>query len=185
MRGKLTGIIGPMFAGKTTKLIEIYDNKEESKVIIKPSIDIRYSNDSIVNHDGIGRSSLVCLDSYDLWDKLQDDLPQNIFIDEVHFFDSNIIDLIDNILDLGKNIYFSGINLDIKGNPMIFKGDNQPEFNMGDLLIRCDKIYLLTSLCEVCGKTATRTIRIDKGDSNDFVGGKEKYQPRCREHLDI
>ena len=182
MRGKLTGIIGPMFSGKSTKLIEIFDNKEESKAIFKPSIDIRYGIGQIKNHDGVVREAIDVVDSEELFEKCSN-YTENVFIDEVHFFDSNIITEINALLDCGVNVYFSGINLDVEGNPMVFKGDFQPDFNMGDLLIRCDQIYLLTSLCEVCGKTATRTIRIDWKEPDNFVGGKEKYQPRCREHL--
>lgn len=183
MRGKLTGIVGPMFSGKSTKLIEIYDNKEDSKVIFKPSIDTRYSVDQVTNHDGVGRDAISVKDSNELNERIEE-LYDSIFIDEVHFFDSGIIETIETLLDSGMNVYFSGINLDTSGLPMRFKGDNQPDFHMGDLLIRCDQIYLLTSLCELCGKTATRTIRIDWTNPEDFVGGKDKYHPRCREHLE-
>jgi len=182
MIGKLTGIVGPMFSGKSTKLIEIYDNKidKENCLIFKPEIDIRYGIDKICTHDNIHRGALPIESSQSL--KLIDyTIIKNVFIDEVHFFDSNIVFVIDDLIQLGINVYFAGINIDVHGHPMGFKGYNSQGFHMGELLIKCDQIYLLTALCESCGKTATRTVRID--NSGSFVGGKEKYQPRCREHL--
>lgn len=54
MNGLITVITGPMFAGKTKKLIEYYHNlKKTGKKILafKPVIDKRYSQTEIVSHD--------------------------------------------------------------------------------------------------------------------------------------
>ena len=54
--GMLTVYAGPMYAGKTTALIaELEDSLEcgSNVLVVKPSIDNRYSDEDIVSHDGI------------------------------------------------------------------------------------------------------------------------------------
>ena len=54
MRGNLETIVGAMFAGKTSELLKrILWAKHQNKkiIVIKPSIDDRYSNDKMITHN--------------------------------------------------------------------------------------------------------------------------------------
>ena len=56
MRGNLETIVGAMFAGKTSELLKrILWAKHQNKkiVVIKPSIDNRYSNEKIITHNDL------------------------------------------------------------------------------------------------------------------------------------
>ena len=47
---------GPMFGGKTTRLLsalERYAYQNKNILLFKPSIDTRYSKDSVVTHSGL------------------------------------------------------------------------------------------------------------------------------------
>ena len=56
MRGNLETIVGAMFAGKTSELLKrILWAKHQNKkiIVIKPSIDNRYSNEKIITHNDL------------------------------------------------------------------------------------------------------------------------------------
>ena len=56
MRGNLETIVGAMFAGKTSELLKrILWAKHQNKkiIVIKPSIDDRYSNEKIITHNDL------------------------------------------------------------------------------------------------------------------------------------
>merc|ERR1712216_348701 len=65
--GEIHVIFGPMFAGKTTALLErIAEDEAKGKTVtlVKSSKDCRYSEDKIVSHDGTARqcTSVFCLE---------------------------------------------------------------------------------------------------------------------------
>ena len=56
MRGNLETIVGAMFAGKTSELLKrILWAKHQNKkiIVIKPSIDNRYSDNKIITHNDL------------------------------------------------------------------------------------------------------------------------------------
>ena len=56
MRGNLETIVGAMFAGKTSELLKriLWANHQNKKiVVIKPSIDDRYSESKIITHNDL------------------------------------------------------------------------------------------------------------------------------------
>ena len=56
MRGNLETIVGAMFAGKTSELLKrlLWAKHQNKKIIvIKPSIDDRYSNEKIITHNDL------------------------------------------------------------------------------------------------------------------------------------
>lgn len=60
MSGYLEMIIGPMFSGKTSRILEIYRKAKYCNTnvfVINHSIDNRYSNNEVVNHN---KESIPC-----------------------------------------------------------------------------------------------------------------------------
>lgn len=190
MKGKIIGIIGPMFSGKTTTLMREYDKTKlvGIPIIFKPKIDDRYGNDEIVTHDKEKRQAINCSTSNRIFKYLCDNkLVTDIFIDEVQFFDDDIIEIIDWFRLEGKNVYFSGLNQDYLGKPFYFKNSNK---NIGELLCMCDDTKHLSARCSICGEPASKTHLKNQEFNNDdefnkspvLLGNNDTYEARCYKH---
>lgn len=166
-------ILGPMFSGKSTKLInELLRYKSINKNIfsIKPSIDNRYSLNNITTHDGI---SIPACNTTKLLDVT---IPYNtevIGIDEAQFFD----DLIPFVKKYRSyTIIIAGLDGDVE----------QKQF--GDILKLipiADTYHKNYALCQICqdGTPAPFTKRIFEKKCLKYVGGKEDYISVCKKHL--
>jgi thymidine kinase len=172
--GSLELILGPMFSGKTSRLIQIrkkYSVLDIPVLVIKPVIDNRYSNNSvIVTHDG---STIDCICRYKLSDVIDLEKYEVIIVEEGQFF----TDLYENIIQWikTKKVYVAGLNGDANQN--LF-GD------IYKLLPHADDIVFLKALCKIC-KDGTPAVFTQKKISNDKiveVGGADMYQAVCRCH---
>lgn len=180
--------IGPMFSGKTSKIIEKYNKFKFLNIetmIINHTSDVRYNNESITSHDLNSIPSIMVNKLYDincnsiLYNKfISSDV---ILIDEGQFF-SDLYDWVKYTIDnYNKKIYISGLDGDINRNKF---------GNIIDLVPLCDKITKFKSLCSLCknGNKAIYTIKIsdiDISNSNHtenvvLVGGSETYKAVCR-----
>ena len=95
MRGNLETIVGAMFAGKTSELLKrILWAKHQNKkiVVIKPSIDNRYSNEKIITHS----LSHDCF-SMKSWEEALNNFEfikqkvDVVFLDEIQFMDTSTL----------------------------------------------------------------------------------------------
>lgn len=172
--GYLELIIGPMFSGKTSRLIHIkrkYDILNKSILVIKPIIDNRYSQNSvIVTHD---QNREECISRYKLSDILDIDKYDVVIIEEGQFFS----DLYDKVVEwsVHKRVYVAGLNGDANQN--LF-GD------IYKLISHADEITFLKALCKVCND-GTPAVFSKKNVMNGQVvevGGSEMYQAVCRKH---
>ena len=53
--GKIIGYLGPMFSGKTSRLLDSYERQIIAKkraLLFKPKMDNRYSESSVTTHTG-------------------------------------------------------------------------------------------------------------------------------------
>ncbi len=160
-------ITGPMFSGKTTKLIEKV--KEYKGVnIYKPKIDTRYHNNFLVTHDGQRNIAQAVNSICDI--ELKND--EDYFFDEVQFYGNEFIDKLNSLRNC--KIFCSGLNLDYLGRPFGI---------MPKLIKMAHKVHYLVAECEVCHKPAERTFR--KCDSRDqvYIGERESYSARCIDHF--
>jgi thymidine kinase len=166
-------IIGPMFSGKTSKLVQIY---KQYKLCNIPVLVINHSNDilrnvvenQLVNHDNIhipcicvNTLTSVCTEDYNV-----------ILINEAQFF-TDLVTFVKNQLKLKKTIYIAGLDGDFQRN--IF-GD------ILQLIPLCDKIEKLCSLCGICknGEIGIFSKRISNETTQTLIGGINKYVPVCR-----
>ncbi|WP_225696183.1 thymidine kinase [Candidatus Phytoplasma sp. AldY-WA1] len=173
-------ICGPMFSGKTTKLIQkinFFKSLGIKVLVVKPKIDDRYSKKKeLITHDLKTISSLLINKSKDILDFLEKDV-KVLFIDEVQFLDQEIEEIVNNLSYRGMHIIIGGLELDFCGRPF---------GSMNYLLSIADQVIKLKSSCNVCGKEANRTQRIVDGSipkSTDpivLVGEKNYHEPRCR-----
>lgn len=177
--GWLEVICGCMFAGKTEELIRRINVLSYAKmkiIVFKPRIDDRYSAIEIVSHSGIKVPCLVINKAAEILKEIKADT-QVVVIDEVQFFDADIVDICEYLADKGIRVIVAGLDKDFRGEPFGV---------MPQLLTRAEFVTKLTAVCTKCGAPATRTQRLVNGkpasfnDSIVLVGAVEHYEPRCR-----
>src|SRR5690554_322640 len=101
--GWLEVVCGSMFSGKSEELIRrvrrAYYGKQKVQVF-KPKIDNRYSEKEVVSHNGTKVYALPIKASRTIFDLLEKDT-QVVAIDEVQFFDHEIVDVVQELADDG------------------------------------------------------------------------------------
>ncbi len=179
MRGTLETIVGAMFAGKTSELLKriLWAKHQEKKIIvIKPSIDNRYSEEKIITHNDLSHECFAMKDWENVnqkfvFDKKNVDV---VFLDEIQFMNTvETIDNIENILNNGIDVVCSGLDQDSRGKPWE---------TSSMILGLSDKIIKIYGFCNVCGMEATKTYRKKEGGGRTHVGAANIYEPRCLKH---
>ena len=174
---KLIAYYGPMFAGKTTKLIDAYNNSTYkypcNKLVIGYSKDNRYSHDNVITTHDNRQISCIKLDTcMDAISYITADTRQ-IFIDESQFF-SDIDKFVEycEMLSL-DSVFVSGLDLDANGN--IFN----TAFNK--VIHNATTKTKLTATCTICYNTAsmTKLINTTLNDTKILIGGSDIYKPMC------
>jgi thymidine kinase len=179
-KGTLTVYAGPMYAGKTTALIAELEASLESNsnvLVVKPSIDNRYSEEDIISHDGVslkkvtGRSVKRLPIDFDLDFKEMENIDV-LLIDEAQFFTTICEYWVPVYLERGIDVVAVGLDMDSEGRPF---------GSMPFLLSLANNVYKLSGVCSVCSDEATRTFRKLSARSSDqvLIGGAETYEPRC------
>ena len=179
MRGNLETIVGAMFAGKTSELLKrILWAKHQNKkiIVIKPSIDNRYSNQKIITHNDLSHDcySMVSWETALKDFKFEKNIVDVLFLDEIQFMDtSDTLNNVDDILNKGIDVVCAGLDQDSRGKPWE---------TSSMLLGLSDKIIKIYGFCNVCGLEATKTFRKTEGGLRTQVGAANIYEPRCLKH---
>ena len=177
--GWIEVISGCMFAGKTEELIrriKVLEYAKKKIAVFKPKIDNRYSDSEIVSHSGAKVPCLVVEKAQDILKKIEADT-EVVAIDEVQFFDKDIVEVCEYLADKGIRVMVAGLDKDFRGESFGV---------MPELLTRAEFVTKLTAVCAKCGAPATRTQRLVNGKPAGFedpivmVGADESYEPRCR-----
>jgi len=177
--GYIEVISGCMFAGKTEELIRRIKTLEFAKknvLVFKPALDNRYSNTKVVSHAGSSVESIVVPDARSILDFVKDDTDV-IAIDEVQFFDEDVLLVCDYLAKKGKRVMCAGLDTDFRAEPFGV---------MPRLITDAEFVTKLTAVCMKCGAPATRTQRLVNGrpaqytDPIIMVGAAEAYEARCR-----
>jgi len=159
MAERLKVIKGPMFSGKTDELIRQISSEvhAESKLqVFKSSVDVRWDSlNSVKSHAG-GEFPAIPVDTpIQILEQLKEDV-EVVFIDEVQFFDKEIVPVIEEILERGIKVIVAGLPTDFR---------NEPFGQMPILLAKVDEVVSVTARCKfkennherICGEEATRT----------------------------
>lgn len=177
--GWIEVISGCMFAGKTEELIRrinVLSYAKKNIIVFKPKIDNRYSDSEIVSHSGAKVPCLVVEKAQGILKKIEADT-EVVAIDEVQFFDKDIVEVCEYLADKGIRVMVAGLDKDFRGESFGV---------MPELLTRAEFVTKLTAVCAKCGAPATRTQRLVNGKPAGFedpivmVGADESYEPRCR-----
>ena len=172
--GYLEIVLGPMFSGKTTRLIQIYNKHKfigSRMCVINYSGDTRYGADaSVSSHDLVKIPSIMCntlAESRDEWSSAQ-----VVLINEGEFF-SDLFDAVIEMVDvMGKEVYVCGLDADFK---------RQPFGDILRLIPYCDRVQKLNSLCAWCkdGTNAIHSHRVVDCEDQVLIGS-DIYVPLCR-----
>lgn len=177
--GWIEVISGCMFAGKTEELIrriKVLEYAQKKIVVFKPKIDDRYDEVNVVSHAGSSVKSFAISKASEILDYV-DDSVEVIAIDEVQFFDDDIVAICDHYADQGKRVMVAGLDMDFRGVPF---GVMPKLFTLAEFVTK------LTAVCTKCGAPATRTQRLVNGKPASYddpiilVGAAESYEARCR-----
>ncbi|RGC44205.1 thymidine kinase [Absiella sp. AM29-15] len=177
--GWLEVISGCMFAGKTEELIrriKVLEYAKKKIAVFKPKIDNRYSEENIVSHAGSSVKSFSIENTHEIFNYI-DDSYDVIAIDEVQFFDEEIVEICDYFADSGKRVMVAGLDMDFRGVPFGV---------MPQLFTHAEFVTKLTAVCTKCGAPATRSQRLINGKPAQYddpiilVGASEQYEARCR-----
>lgn len=178
LSGCIEVICGPMFSGKTEELIRRIKRAQIARLkvqIFKHSIDVRYSADSVVSHSSQTIKAIPVKSPIEILQKIYDST-RIVAIDEVQFFDDDIIRVVAKLARRGQRIICAGLDQDYTGSPF---------GPMPQLLAMADTVMKVHAICTVCGAPATKTYRRDsKQTEKVLVGEKDLYEARCRTHFD-
>lgn len=172
-------ILGSMFSGKTSRLVEIYKQCKFCNIpvlVVNHSCDNRYDDELLSTHDKVKIPCIKTNSLYEFWYKyyLDNDnikKAEVILINEGQFF-SDLYEVVDDMLQKGKKVYVCGLDGDFKRHKF---------GQMLDLIPLCDKVTKLTSLCSICknGTPGIFSKRITTEKEQTIVGS-DNYIPVCR-----
>jgi thymidine kinase len=184
-------IIGPMFSGKTSRLVDIYKQCKFCNIsvtVINHTIDNRYDEELLSTHDKVKIPCIKTERLLDLWAEsinLEDDIeiiPRSkdkckirisevILINEGQFF-PDLEEFVRILLNDGKKVYICGLDGDF---------ERKRFGTILDLIPLCDKVTKLTSLCSLCknGTPGIFSMRLTN-ETDQTVVGSDNYIPVCR-----
>jgi len=173
--GSLQLFIGPMYAGKTSKLIDVYEDcveNEENCVILTHSTETRYSIDKLSTHDQKKVSCFKHESISEFMNKRKNDIEQcsTILIDESQFF-TDLIDVLQLVNQLHKRVFIFGLDGDFQRNKF---------GQILDLIPHCDTIEKLHAKCNICDSEAIFSHRITESNEQVLVGSNDAYHSLCR-----
>lgn len=175
-------VMGPMFSGKSTYAVSYVRRQKaigKKVLVIKPNIDNRYSNESmLVTHD----KEFISCELWDIKKPLIEHTCKNydcFVIEEAQFF-------------LGLKEYCRHLLLDFKKHILVVGLDGcaqQKKFGeILDLIPIATSVIKLAALCSYCkdGTPAPYSKKLeDSGNNQVDVGGSDKYIAVCLLHLNF
>ncbi|UTR16278.1 thymidine kinase [Salipaludibacillus sp. LMS25] len=177
--GWLEVVCGSMFSGKSEELIRRVRRASYGKQkiqVFKPKMDNRYSEKEVVSHNGTKIYAWPVEKSTDILRLLENDT-QVVAIDEVQFFDEDVVSVSQYLADEGIRVIVAGLDQDFRGEPFA---------HVPTLMALAETITKLQAICLSCGSPASRTQRLIDGEPASYddpvilVGASESYEPRCR-----
>ena len=178
MKKEFVLYLGPMFSGKTTRLlssIERHLYKKEEVVCFKPYIDGRYSNTEIVTHSSSKVKAYSVRNAKEIQDFFEQTnlVPRVVAVDEAFMIEGCGDYLNKLFMESNATIYVSSIEMSANLNPFT---------EVQKMMPYATKIEKCASICLSCYNDAQLTYRKAAEpivNSEISVGGSEAYEPRC------
>jgi thymidine kinase len=175
--GYLELIVGSMFSGKTSYLLEIYKKCKFCDIpiaVINYEDDVRYSDSMLSTHD---KQMIPCIKARTITDAVSEhhkeiSEAEVVLINEGQFF-PDIEEQVRALVEKEhKRVFICGLDGDFERKPI---GQLQNLFPL------CDEIIKLKSLCSICrdGTPGIFSFRITN-EVDQVVIGSSNYIPLCR-----
>ncbi|MFA5230706.1 MAG: thymidine kinase [Candidatus Paceibacterota bacterium] len=170
----ITIYCGSMFSGKTTALrkdLELFKIAGFKTVIFKHSFDVRDGGDIEKTHDGTIMPATMVQNSEEILKHI--DNVDIIGIDEVHFFDNNLGNVVKRMITMGKTVVASGLDMDFMGEPF---------YNTIYLMGIADNVNKMHGVCVACGGRGKYNHKFAQCSNDRLeVGAEDKYKCLCYE----
>lgn len=181
--GRIDIIIGPMFSGKTSTLVERIDSLQVRRdgsppnvMIVKSNKDVRYSASHIVTHNGVHKPCHAVSSLDDVYSTIREEYDASavIAIDEAQFFGSELVEFCTRAADEHhKHVIVAGLDGDFMRNKFGF---------ILDMIPVADSVVKLTASCRYCDDRAVFSLRLTESMEQEQIGGSERYVAVCRKH---
>ena len=176
--------VGPMFSGKSTKLLEqvaTYQIAKKNVFCVKPALDTRYSSEGyIVTHNNAHLKCYMVATGAQLLEVFEEENNKNkidvLAVDEAF--------MIDNIDETLLNVFYT-YKVDVLVSSIDMSASKIPFQSISNLLSHATHIKKCKAVCTICGNDASYTLRkfqLDKNNEQIRVGGSDLYDRRCRKH---
>jgi len=165
-------VSGPMFSGKTEELIRRMRRVQiarQNLVIVKPTIDTRYSENHIVSHSQLRVESQTVEHSDEILALAKQ--AQVVGIDEAQFFDEGIVEVCKTLARQRKRVIVAGLDKDYRGLPF---------GPMPRLMAEAEFVTKTVAICVICGNPAGFTQRLVASKDQVLIGETDSYEARCR-----
>lgn len=174
--GMIEVITGPMFSGKSDEILKriiILNYANVKTIIFKPTIDNRFSETEIVSRSGAKMKAYNVKNSQEIRKIIEGKKSKYkaIAIDEVHFFDRDLVNLVDELANQGYRVMLSGLDQDFLRRPFGI---------MPQLLAIAEQVTKLQAVCLNCKNAASTTFRKNKKTNVRLIGDVDEYESRCR-----
>jgi len=170
--GYIEVVCGSMFSGKTEELIRRINRVKiagQSYKVFKPIVDNRYSDTKIVSHSKSETDSVVLNNASEILAIAEEF--EVIGIDEVQFFDDEIIDVCTQLANSGKRVIVAGLDMDYTGKPF---------GPMAGLLSVAEFVTKVKAICMDCSSLAHFSYRLGDNEQVVMLGETKEYVPLCR-----
>jgi len=180
--GYLELILGSMFSGKTSYLLEIYKKSMFCNIpiaVINYAADNRYTTDSMMStHD---KQMIPCILANTINDAIHNNIDlihraETILINEGQFFPDIEEEVRALVEQSHKRVYICGLDGDFERKPI---------GRILQLIPFCDEVIKLKSLCSICrdGTPGIFSFRTSN-EMDQVVIGSSNYIPLCRKCYD-
>ncbi len=171
-KGWIEVICGSMFSGKTEELIRRLNRARIAKQkveIFKPAIDVRYDEVNVVSHNENAIASTPVQSAEQILLMAND--VEVVGIDEVQFFDDEIVNVCNKLANKGIRVVVAGLDMDFQGKPF---------GPMPHLLAIAEQVTKVHAICMSCGDLAHYSHRTAAGEKLVMLGEMDAYEPLCR-----
>ncbi|MBI4056336.1 MAG: thymidine kinase [Elusimicrobia bacterium] len=171
--GSIEVVCGSMFSGKTQELIRrlrLATIAKQKVQVFNSALDIRYGKNHIISHDKSKIPSQLVRHAKDILKMIHPDT-QVVGVDEVQFFDADVVGVCEHLANQGKRVIVAGLDQDYRGKPFDV---------MAKLMAVAEFVTKNLAICVVCGNPANRTQKLTSSKKRIEVGASGKYEARCR-----
>lgn len=171
-RGWIEVICGSMFSGKTEELIRRLNRARIARQrveIFKPMIDTRYDEFNVVSHNENSILSTPVSSATQIL--LLTNEVDVVGIDEVQFFDDEIVEVCNKLASQGIRIIVAGLDMDFTGKPF---------GPVPALMATAEYVTKVHAICIRCGNLAQYSHRKSSEQKLVMLGETDSYDPLCR-----